>query len=705
MRQVVQGVGGGGVRLVEAPRPVIGPTQVLVATSVSVLSAGTERAVRELAGGGLLAKARARPDLVRQMVAKARTDGLAPTVRAVRSRLDDDLPLGYSAAGVVVEVGEAVAGVRPGQRVATGGAGHGELQVVAGHLAVPIPEAVGDEEGALATLASVALHGLRLAELGPGSKVCVVGLGLLGQLAVRLAQAAGHDVAGIDVRPWPVERAREVGTSAWVDEGEATTQAVLEWSRGRGADAVLLTAATASSAPARRAPSLARDRATIVVVGDVGLELTRRPFYDKELTLRFSRSYGPGRYELAYEGWGVDYPAGQVRWTEGRNLEAYLDLVATGRLTVADLVTHRFPLDQVTQAYQLLEQASEPFLAVLVTYGAPRPSPPPPPARVRAARRTQGVGLIGAGTFARATLVPALGQAGFSELVSVTSATGRSAARLAAQAGFDRVGDDARSVIEDPEVSLVVVATPHDTHAALVVAALEAGKAVFCEKPVALSEDELDSVATAWRANPVPLMVGFNRRHSPAIAALRAHLGGSGGPLVLTYRVSAGRLPSAHWYHDRRQGGRLLGEVCHFVDTCNAVVASPVSVVHASGSGQGELALDQDVVVTLSYADGSLATITYASGGHPRTAKERLEVLGRGHSALVDDYRRVVLDEQPVKGAGQDKGHRAEMAVLRQALSGDDHGLETASALASTSATLAALASLTTGRPVAPTAV
>ena len=673
VKQVVQSASGGPVRVVDVPRPVIGPTEVLVQTRASVVSAGTERAVTELARASLLAKARARPDLVRQVIAKARTEGLGQTVRTVRTRLDDDLPLGYSAAGRALEVGEAVAGILPGQMVATAGAGranHAEFQAVPGLLCSVVPDGVPADDAAFATVASVALHGLRLADLGPGAKVVVIGLGLMGQLAVRLARAAGYDVFGIDVSEAQVERARAAGALAAQESGDDTTKAVVEWSRGRGADAVVLTAASRSSSPITRTPPLCRDRANVVVVGDLGLDMDRRPFYERELTLRFARSYGPGRYERSYEEWGVDYPSGLVRWTEGRNLEAVLDLLASGRLAVGDLVTHRFNIADASHAYELIETGSEPFLAIAFTY----PDTPDVERPVMVHRRQPsdrpGVGLIGAGAFATGVLVPAFKHAGFDRFVSVASASGLSARRLAERAGFEKAVSGAEAVIDDPAVDVVVIATPHDLHATLAAQALRAGKHVFCEKPLALTMEELEDVEAAWVSGGCALFVGFNRRWSEPVRLVRQHFASGSGPLVITYRVSAGSLPATHWYHDRRQGGRLLGEVCHFIDTCAAIAGSDAVEVRSLTSGKGESLLAEDVIVALRYADGSLATINYASGGHPATAKERIEVLGRGRSATITDFRTVSLDGRETSFRSQDKGHRGEVAAFRDAMHG-----------------------------------
>jgi len=706
MKQVVQSVRNGDLRVVDVPRPTIGPTEVLVAPSRSVLSPGTERAVRRLASQSLVGKARARPDLVRQVLQRARRDGVGATLTAVRNRLDEEMALGYSSAGVVLEVGEAVSGLRPGDRVAAGGAGHAELQVVSGRLAVAVPDGVDDEDAAFATIGSIALHGLRLADLGPGARVAVVGLGLVGQLVARIALASGVRVVALDVGDAPVESARAAGITALVDRGRETTKAVLEWSRGLGVDAVLVTAATPSSDPMARSPAIARDRAVIVVVGDVGLDLQRAPLYEKELTLRFARSYGPGRYDRSYEEWGVDYPVGYVRWTEGRNLEAFLDLLDTNRVTVADLVSHRFPIGRAVEAYAVLE-AGGAALGVMLTYPdrSGTTAALPEVAIVSGdAPRTLGVGLVGAGNYARSTLVPALRAAGFDDLVAITSAGGLSARRLGERAGFRRAVSGVDAVLEDPGVGVVLIASPHDTHAEMVAAALARGKNVFVEKPLALTDDELALVVAAWHATPGVLMIGFNRRWAPAIARARSLLESGSGPLMVNYRINAGSLPPAHWYHDRRFGGRVLGEVCHFVDTCSALVGLPASSVHAVGAGRGEVILEEDVVVTLRFPDGSVAAITYAAGGHQSMPKEHIEVMGRGHSVVIDDFRAMHVDGRAVSLDSIDKGHVAELRAFARAVrNGDRDGCATVEAFATTAATLAAIESLRTGREVTPT--
>ncbi len=678
MKQIVQPLRGGAVSVLEVPRPVPGPTEVLVRTIASVISPGTERAVTALAQASLVAKARARPDLVRQVVRKARTEGLAATRQAVQGKLAQDLALGYSAAGVVIEAGPAVTGLRPGQLVATGGAGqasHAEFQAVPGLLCAAVPDGVAAQDAAFTTITSIALHALRIAEVGPGAKVVVLGLGLIGQLAARLAMAAGCDVAGIDPAGHPRAVAAAAGVLALDEAGEQTTDQVISWSRHRGADAVLICAAGRSSDAVLRAPALCRDRAAVVIVGDVGLQLTRTPFYERELSVRFARSYGPGRYDPSYEAWGVDYPAGQVRWTEGRNFEAVLDLMAAGRLAVADLVTHTFSIADADAAYRLIEQRTEPYLAIRLAYPGgddldgspvgkdvvlkkPRPVTSPP-----------GVGLAGAGAFATGTLLPALRAAGFRRLVAVTSASGLSARRAAERHGFEKAVSGASAVIADPDVDVVVIATPHDSHASLTVTALTAGRHVWCEKPLALTAEDLDAVRAAWTASGRVLAAGFNRRWSPAVAAARRALAGTTAARLVMYRIAAGPVPEDHWYRDRRQGGRLLGEVCHFVDTAQALVGAPIEDVTGLAGGAAGGPDGDDAVVSLRFADGSVAAIGYSSVA-PSGGKERIEVHAGTRRVVIDDFRSVTADGKTVWKGRQDKGHAALAAAFWRAVAG-----------------------------------
>lgn len=694
MKQVVQSVGDGKLKVVDIPRPTPSPTDVLVATRRSLLSSGTERAVRELASASLIQKAKARPDLVKQVLKKARAEGVKSTMTSVRSRLDEDMPLGYSAAGIVVQSGEAAPALAPGTRVATASAGHAEVQSVPGLLAVPIPDDVSDEAAAFGAVASIALQGLRQANVAAGGSVCVVGLGLVGQLTVRLAIASGLNVIGVDLRDWTTDLAHDSGAVALLENGADTTEAIRTHTRGHGVDAVLVTASTPSSDPVMSACDRVRDRGTIVVVGDVGLELSRTPFYTKEIDLRFARSYGPGRYERSYEEFAVDYPIGYVRWTEGRNIESYLDLVAQGRISVEDLVTHVFPVERATEAYETI--ASDPrALAVQFSYDLdPTASPTP----VRLTRRNGSgagaSGLIGAGNFAKATFMPALKQAGWPAPIAVTSSSGLTARHLAERHDIAEVAADVDDLLSK-DLDTVFVLSRHDSHGQLVSRALREGKNVFVEKPLALTREELTDIEAALEQTDGHLWVGFNRRYSEAVQTVRDSFPSEGGPLVATYRVAAGRLPDTHWYKDRRQGGRLLGEVCHFVDAISWIVGARPVRVSCMGATGAEALLQEDLAVTVQYADGSLGTVTYAEHPHPGASKERLEILGRGHHAVIDDFRALTVDGKSVKLAQPGKGHAAGLSRFRDVLTRRVDGtLDLQTSLASTEIMLDAAADL-----------
>jgi len=706
VRQVVVAARDGRVRLATSARPVPGSAEVLVAPTRSVLSAGTERMVRSLASANALQKARARPDLVRDLLRKVRSEGTASALRAVRDGLDRDVPLGYSSAGVVEEVGAAVAGLRPGQRVAAAGAPHGELQVVSGLLAVPVPDSVTDAQAAFSALGAIALNGVRAGQVQAGSHVALVGMGLLGRIIARVAAASGASVLAVDTRAVALEGPDPVAGTV-VDDGDAAADAVAAWSRGRGADVAIVAASDPSGRAVALAPSLVRDRATVVVVGDAALQLDRRTWYERSLRLEVVRSYGPGRYDPTYEDLGIDYPAGEVPWTAGRNLEAFLSLLAGGRLEVDALVGHEVPFDDAEHAYRLLEDDPHPT-AVQLVYPTPhrsggdfRPDQPQSAPRTTrgAAREAIGapsIGLIGAGVFARRTLLSALEAAGWSAPVVAASRTGRTAAAVAGRVAT------VEEVLADDQVDVVAVATTHDAHAQLVVQALRSGKHVYCEKPLALDRDELHDVERALAEADRSLLVGFNRRWSQAVVAAAAHLAVPGGPLVLTYRVSTGVLPADHWYHDRRQGGRLIGEGCHFVDTAIALVGSPVVRVQAAGWSPAdvEALLATELALVLEHDDGSLSTVTISSGGPPTTAKERIEVLGRGRSVVIDDFSTLTLDGARRRLVKADrKGHAAQLRAFRRSLQEGRPWPHQDEALHTTEVTLAAAEALLSGSP------
>jgi predicted dehydrogenase/threonine dehydrogenase-like Zn-dependent dehydrogenase len=687
--------------MIEVPEPAVRSGAVSVCLEASVLSAGTERATLDVASKGLIAKARARPDQAGQVFEKVRRDGVRSTISLVRRRLEELGPLGYSAAGKVIEVGAEVRGLVPGNRVAIAGGGianHAEIDVVPSLLCAPVPAGVSPEQAAFATLGAIALNGFRRADVQLGSTIAVVGLGLVGQLAVRIARAAGCRVLGVDLRSELVELANRAGAEAMlrteVDDGS-------RWESS--ADAVLICAATGSSDPIQMAARLARDRAAVVVVGDVPMDVPRAPFYEKELDLRLSRSYGPGRYDPNYELHGLDYPIGHVRWTEQRNMTAFLSLIAQGKLDPSELVTHRYSLADAEKAFDRL-MSEEISVGIVLRYDLEPPARPAHhtvKARTRSGSRSQPrLGLIGAGSFATAVAAPGLTKAGFKPWV-VASASGLSAESARRAIGFEKALSDGDAVISREDVDLVAIVTQHNSHARLAAAALRAGKPVYVEKPLALTWEELAEVRDAHDASKAPLFVGFNRRYAPLATQLRA----LPGPRLMNYRVNAGRLPRNHWINDlERGGGRLKGEGCHFVDfVCDQAESDPVKVT-ARGF-PSDLDLPRGAVdnfsLQIAFADGSVATIGYAADAPTGPGKERFETSGPGAYGLIEDFKTGAIwmrgNRRKLGGARQDKGFAAQYSWIANVVTGRADPPDPWSFFLSTLTTLAAARSIETG--------
>jgi predicted dehydrogenase/threonine dehydrogenase-like Zn-dependent dehydrogenase len=704
MKQTAQTPRDGGIRVIDVPEPVLERGQLLVANRASLISAGTERTKIAMGEKNLLQKARARPDLVKKVVDKARVDGIRSALDTARDRLDALAPIGYSAAGVVLEVGDGVDGLGPGDRVACGGegAGHAEILAVPQNLVATVPEGVAFEDAAYATVGAIALHGVRQAEVGLGETVGVIGLGLVGQLAARLLAAAGCRVVGIDLDDAAVELVRPVAATALARTDASLEASVHAVTDGLGLDTVLLCASSGSSDPLELAARLARDRARIVVVGETRIDVDRAPLYEKALELRMSRSYGPGRYDREYEERGRDLPAGYVRWTERRNMQAFLDLVAAGRVAPSELTTHRFPIDDASEAYRVVVHPAEGQRAfgVLLTYDAqPRRAAPAAPRTPRTAK--PGVAVIGAGAFARSTLVPAL-HGGGAKLVAVASSRGLSAADVASRFGFERAAP-VDEILSDDDIDAVVIATRHSSHAALASAALRAGKAVFVEKPLALTWEQLAEVETAVAADSV-LMVGFNRRFAPLVERLQTELGRV-GDLVLSMRVNAGPLPDDHWLHDAEDGGgRLLGEGCHFVDLLAHLAGSPAVSAHAVAVPQPgrPIHCSDSFTAHVRFGD-AVGTLVYSGSGDPRLPKERLEAFGGAAAAVLDDFRRLTVQRNGKRRewkSSHDKGHRAEIKRFLAGVAGEAEPPSVQSFLDSTRLTLDLADSLRSGRAV-----
>lgn len=711
MKQLLQNLRARAPHLAELPVPSPQSGMVLVRTAASLVSAGTERTLVEFAGKSLLGKARARPDLLRQVLDKARREGLLNAAQASFGRLNASMPLGYSSAGVVVELGEGVQGFRVGQRVACAGGGyavHAEYAVVPQNLLAALPDNVDYESAAFATLGAIALHGFRLSEVQIGERVAVVGLGVLGQLAASIAAAAGCQVLGIDIDAGRVVLARKRGLQA-IPRASAE-QAALSLTRDNGFDTVLVCADTESNDPIELAGEIARDRAKVIAIGAVGLETPRRSYYAKELSLIVSRSYGPGRYDPGYEEAGLDYPIGYVRWTEGRNLQAFTDLLARG-VDVSKLISHRFAIEKAVKAYELI-QSKQSFLGVLITYGQPRAAVAKSAKTVRYADTAEPLkgkvrlGVLGAGNYARHMFLPALKGMRDLELVAIASASGRPAADLARRFRFHYASSDAWQIIGDKRINAIAVLTRHHLHASQTAAALKAGKHVYCEKPLALNEKELVAVEKLLVKKGGPrLTVGFNRRFAPLSNELIKFLDGRKEPLVANYRVNAGVLPLNHWLHDPAVGGgRLLGEGCHFIDYLIFLVgAPPVAVTSQALPDGGEFRQD-NVQVTLRFADGSLGTLAYLANGDRAVSKERVEVFSGGRVAVLDDFRSLDLTANGrTRGlrANQDKGHRAAWQAFAKSLqAGGSPPIPYEQIFRGARATFAALRSLETGAEV-----
>jgi predicted dehydrogenase/threonine dehydrogenase-like Zn-dependent dehydrogenase len=684
MKQVLQD--RSGVTVVrDVPSPPCPRGSVLVRNLFSAISSGTERARVELSQKSLLAKARERPDLVREVVDRARREGLRSTREAVQRKLSEETPVGYSSAGRIIEVGAAVRDLRVGDVVACAGGGHAnhaEIVSVPRNLCARVPDDVPADAAALTTIAAIALHGVRLADVRVGERVAVIGCGLVGQIACRLLHAAGAETFALDLDASRVELATRGSVSHGCVVDPTAGKRVRAATGAAGVDAAIITAATSSNDPLLLAAEIARDRGAIVVVGDVRLEAPRAPLYHKELSLRVSRSYGPGRYDREYEEKGLDYPIGYVRWTEQRNMEAILALQSTGRIDLRDLIEEVVPVDEAARAYaRLAGPASErPLGALLLSYGGeaePSRDAAPlalaQPVRTVAASARQApirIGLIGPGSFASRVLIPAFVRAGV-RLELVAGGSGHSADAAKRQFNFARVAPTPADLIDDEHVDAVVIATRHGSHAELAIQALDAGKSVFCEKPLALTREELEAVLGSAAKSRGILAIGFNRRFSPLLRDMREFLAATTVPIASAYRVSAGRLESGHWAHDLDDGGgRVLGEVCHFVDSLRFLSGSDVELVHATSYGASDLPVQahDSVAVNLAFADGSIGTILYVADGSPRVPKERLEAYSADRTGILDDYRSLELlgspDTRKGRGRSQDKGHEQEVAVF-----------------------------------------
>ncbi|WP_210397617.1 bi-domain-containing oxidoreductase [Motiliproteus sediminis] len=714
MKQVTQTLRTGQIDVNDVPVPSLSDKFVLVRNRQSVISAGTEKTKIDMGKKSLLQKAKARPDLVKQVFNKVRNEGLKKTLQTVNSRLDSPSPLGYSCAGAVVAVGGMVEGIMAGDRVACGGAdyaNHAEFVAVPKNLVVKIPEGVSDEEASFATVGSIALQGVRLAQPQLGETFLVLGLGLLGQIAVQLLRANGCNVIATDLDPTLVQRAEKYGAmgACGADELPGLCNSL---TAGHGVDGVLVCAGTNSNQPIELCGEVTREKGRVVVVGAVRMDIPREQYFKKEINVVISRSYGPGRYDPFYEENGNDYPLGYVRFTEQRNMATFLSLVEQGKVDVASLISHRFDVDQAAEAYKLIEGAkSEPYLGILLSYSrAVNESEVAQPITVSSApieKDKLGFSFYGAGNYATASLLPSLREMADVQFRGLVTASGRTAQGVAKQFNFGFCAETFDALLGD-NTDVVMITTRHDAHAAAVIKALSQGKHAYVEKPLALTIDELREIDAAYHQSGAQLMVGFNRRFAPATQMVRQHFSVVKSPLVVNIRVNAGSIPKNHWIQDALVGGgRIIGEGCHFVDLASAIVGANVRSVYAVGTSKAEKSalLNDNVCISLSFGDGSIANIIYTADGCPKMPKEYIEVFGGGRSAQIADFREVSLFSDGVaqtkKLGAQDKGQKAMLAAWVDALKIGRPCVDYECLMSSSMATIMAVESLCINQPMA----
>lgn len=680
MKQILQDMGQGATYIAEAPAPAVSAETLLIHSSLSLISAGTERMLVDFGRASYLDKARQQPEKVRMVLDKIRTDGLMTTIEAVQSKLAQPLPLGYCNVGVVAQVGAGVEGFKAGDRVVSNGP-HADVVKVGKNLCARIPDKVDDESAAFVVVASIGLQGMRLAQPTLGEAFVVTGVGLIGLLTVQLLRAQGCRVLAIDFDETKLALARQFGAKTCnPGQGEDPVAAGMAFSRGQGVDGVIITASTKSSDPVTQAARMSRKRGRIVLVGVTGLELNRADFYIKELSFQVSCSYGPGRYDSAYEEQGQDYPLGFVRWTEQRNFEAILDMMASGQINVKPLITHRFAFEDAPAAYQLLTEDNS-GLGILLTYSAASAN-----REVRSVILNAGLqfdaarpvlGFIGAGNYASRMLIPAFKKAG-AQFHTIVTSGGISGVIHGGKAGFAKASTDMSAMLADTGVNTVAIVTRHDTHARIVARALCAGKHVFVEKPLAIHQDELAEVQAAYEqahlSGPGPqLMVGFNRRFAPHVQKMKTLLLAVSEPKSFIMTMNAGAIPADHWTQDTNVGGgRIIGEACHFIDLMRFLAGSPIISVQARcmGNAAGVTVTEDKASITLAFADGSFGTIMYLANGAASFPKERVEVFAAGRVLQLDNFRKLSGYGWPGFGKlnlwKQDKGQKACAAAFLQ---------------------------------------
>lgn len=677
MKQLIQSFKTGELGLFEVPAPICQENGALVQTTVSLVSAGTEKMLVDFAKKSILAKAKDRPDLVKQVIDKMKKEGVKNTLEKVFTKLDTPIPLGYSSAGKIIEVGSNLSGFNIGDRVACGGAGyanHSEINYIPKNLMVKIPDGVDDIDASFVTVGAIALQGVRQTEPKLGEKVAVMGLGLLGQLTVQLLKANGCKVIGSDIDPTKMDLALKLGADEVCHASELIKKSN-EFSNGYGVDAVIIAASTSSNQPVIDAAEISRMRGRVVFLGMVGMDIPRNSYYKKELDLRLSMAYGPGRYDPEYEEKGNDYPYDLVRWTEQRNFEAFLGLIDEGKITPKEILTHQFDFENAMEAYDLLEgKVKEKYLGIVLKYKRDINLREHKNVKISDKQITNtkvNVGLIGAGNFTKSVILPNLKKLSGYDLVGLCTATGVSASGNGEKNGFKYITTDSAEIFSNDEINSVFITTRHNDHASKVLKAIESKKHCFVEKPLCIKEEELELINENFSGDTI-VQVGFNRRFAPLIKSMKKTLGNN--PMSINYRVNAGIIPKDVWIQDKEiGGGRIIGEVCHFIDTCSFLIGNDVQSVFASSVNKADKSVpDEDnLSVILNYKNGSTATITYFAYGNNSMPKENIEAFANGVSISLNDFRELTIyngKTNKEKNSNQDKGFINEFKEFEKAV-------------------------------------
>lgn len=638
VKQIVQDAKKGVIKIIDVPVPALRDNCVVVRNSFSLISAGTEKLMIDFAKKSLLGKARARPDLVKQVMQKVKKDGLSQTFRRTMTRLEMPAPIGYSCAGKIIEIGKGISGFSVGDKVACGGAGyanHAEFIIVPKNLFAKVPQDVDLKEAAFVTVGSIALHGVRIANVSVNEYVGIIGMGLIGQITLQILKASGCKVFGYDIDKRKVDFALERGLDHGTHKTSDTSLIVNEITKGRGVDSVIITASTSSNEPITLAGELSRDKGKVIAVGAVNMDVPRRIYYDKEIELRISRSYGPGRYDTVYEEKGIDYPIGYVRWTENRNMEAVLELIAEKKIDMKGLISYNFDIEDAQKAYSIVTKSDSDYYGILLEYKKGEYKK-----KITLHKKILGkedvtkVGIIGAGNFARDFIIPNVKKSKEVEIIGIATAKGVSARYVADRYGAQYITTDFHEIINDKNINCVFILTRHDLHAPLVIDALKAGKNVFVEKPLSITKEELKTLTKIWQKSEGRIMVGYNRRFSPYIKYIKSHLIAK-SPANIIYRINAGAVPEDSWVHDLAEGGgRIVGEVCHFVDLLRYLTKSKPVRVYA-----GTAVSYDNISAVIEFENGSIGSIIYTPLGDSSFSKERIEMYSAGKVAVLDDFK------------------------------------------------------------------